>query len=157
MVGYLSDWRYKLEARRSRLDTEITDATAAGREVRAELRRSERRDLDDLSDFIESTAMALEAVDAAKGWHDRAEAATQLLHQLLGKPQVRGWWPEHETAAFEAVESALERLAQLDEIDPEPSTAVFLRALSTELSVACLLYTSPSPRDATLSRMPSSA
>ena len=25
------------------------------------------------------------------------------------------------------------------------------------LSVACLLYTSPSPRDATLSRMPSSA
>ena len=28
---------------------------------------------------------------------------------------------------------------------------------STELTITCLLYTSPSPRDATLSRMPSSA
>ena len=28
---------------------------------------------------------------------------------------------------------------------------------STEVDTACLLYTSPSPRDATLSRMPSSA
>ena len=30
-------------------------------------------------------------------------------------------------------------------------------ALLTLLGVGCLLYTSPSPRDATLSRMPSSA
>ena len=29
--------------------------------------------------------------------------------------------------------------------------------LFDELSISCLLYTSPSPRDATLSRMPSSA
>ena len=29
--------------------------------------------------------------------------------------------------------------------------------LSFEKAIACLLYTSPSPRDATLSRMPSSA
>ena len=29
--------------------------------------------------------------------------------------------------------------------------------LRNELSIVCLLYTSPSPRDATLSRMPSSA
>ena len=29
--------------------------------------------------------------------------------------------------------------------------------LASRMSVSCLLYTSPSPRDATLSRMPSSA
>ena len=35
---------------------------------------------------------------------------------------------------------------------------VFLRdSLFTDLDSTCLLYTSPSPRDATLSRMPSSA
>ena len=33
----------------------------------------------------------------------------------------------------------------------------FLQAGVAELTMACLLYTSPSPRDATLSRMPSSA
>ena len=32
-----------------------------------------------------------------------------------------------------------------------------LRNLGIEISIGCLLYTSPSPRDATLSRMPSSA
>ena len=34
---------------------------------------------------------------------------------------------------------------------------VGLRALLSDLFSVCLLYTSPSPRDATLSRMPSSA
>ena len=33
----------------------------------------------------------------------------------------------------------------------------FIQSLSLSLSLSCLLYTSPSPRDATLSRMPSSA
>ena len=33
----------------------------------------------------------------------------------------------------------------------------FKQQYSEELAHACLLYTSPSPRDATLSRMPSSA
>ena len=38
-----------------------------------------------------------------------------------------------------------------------PNTRVALRNDSYELHKICLLYTSPSPRDATLSRMPSSA
>ena len=41
-----------------------------------------------------------------------------------------------------------------------PATKQFptgLKTLGIVLSVLCLLYTSPSPRDATLSRMPSSA
>ena len=32
-----------------------------------------------------------------------------------------------------------------------------IRAFINDVSIVCLLYTSPSPRDATLSRMPSSA
>ena len=38
------------------------------------------------------------------------------------------------------------------QLDPKPS-----QADPTALPKTCLLYTSPSPRDATLSRMPSSA
>ena len=34
---------------------------------------------------------------------------------------------------------------------------VLAKALTIAQSLSCLLYTSPSPRDATLSRMPSSA
>ena len=46
----------------------------------------------------------------------------------------------------------------VDQIETMPSEADVTDALSVTLSwVSCLLYTSPSPRDATLSRMPSSA
>ena len=38
--------------------------------------------------------------------------------------------------------------------DPEFADATYVEPLTVE---SCLLYTSPSPRDATLSRMPSSA
>ena len=41
--------------------------------------------------------------------------------------------------------------------DGDLAEAVAAFCLSSELCEDCLLYTSPSPRDATLSRMPSSA
>ena len=39
----------------------------------------------------------------------------------------------------------------------EPITSIYLTEEEYNVFVSCLLYTSPSPRDATLSRMPSSA
>ena len=44
-------------------------------------------------------------------------------------------------------------------LSPESSERDYLRdvVLVNRLNASCLLYTSPSPRDATLSRMPSSA
>ena len=41
--------------------------------------------------------------------------------------------------------------------DVAPETRARVKALLAEQHYVCLLYTSPSPRDATLSRMPSSA
>ena len=41
-------------------------------------------------------------------------------------------------------------------LEPQYLSEIFLKEIPTE-SIICLLYTSPSPRDATLSRMPSSA
>ena len=37
------------------------------------------------------------------------------------------------------------------------STRIFVKGLSIQASIGCLLYTSPSPRDQRGSRMPSSA
>ena len=42
-------------------------------------------------------------------------------------------------------------------VSPEGSAQEKFKLLVVELDSHCLLYTSPSPRDATLSRMPSSA
>ena len=45
----------------------------------------------------------------------------------------------------------------LPEASAEASSEPVVSALILEIDATCLLYTSPSPRDATLSRMPSSA
>ena len=49
-------------------------------------------------------------------------------------------------------------IAQIDVMLDEPTDTIFLHSLDADVSsVICLLYTSPSPRDGLLSRMPSSA
>ena len=53
-------------------------------------------------------------------------------------------------------EEATELTAVVDQVLVEEE-ATELTAVVDQVPVDCLLYTSPSPRDATLSRMPSSA
>ena len=62
---------------------------------------------------------------------------------------------EVEVVALDDRVSA-EMLAWADELDLMVQAPADID-LSSTLTGACLLYTSPSPRDATLSRMPSSA
>ena len=59
-------------------------------------------------------------------------------------------------AWFVAVTVAIWFSEAFDRVDRSQAWADRIEALSP-LALACLLYTSPSPRDATLSRMPSSA
>ncbi|MEM7093165.1 MAG: PD-(D/E)XK nuclease family protein [Actinomycetota bacterium] len=136
VVSGVRDWRAKLDAHAQRLAGFHEEAVREGMTPRADSVARTRADALDLRSFIDGLETALAAVGAAKGWTERSAAATELLHGLLGPAHQHGGWPEAEQVAFEAVESALERLAALDEVDPEPSLAVFTRALVAELSVA---------------------
>ena len=136
VVGGLSDWRAKLKVEAHRLDTSIDEAEASGKTNRIEQFNDRRADVDDLALFIDDLADKVQAVESAAGWQARSQATSELLTGLLGAPTVRHWWPEVELAGFEAVESALERLAALETIDPDPTMAVFVRALTSELAVA---------------------
>jgi len=51
-------------------------------------------------------------------------------------------------------EATIDKVLEESKLPDEAKTEVFKKTL---MSITCLLYTSPSPRDATLSRMPSSA
>ena len=68
-------------------------------------------------------------------------------YKSLEKIRVDTSWLEIENSEIE------ECLCQLSHMNTED----YLYFLPAYLTYACLLYTSPSPRDATLSRMPSSA
>ena len=136
VVQELSDWRRKLSSRRNVLRTRLDEV--AGREDTpdwmAERLRRELGDVDALEQFVDGLAEGVRAVESASGWVERSRAALALLHRLLG-PGTHPSWPEAEQDAFERVEDALTRLAALEELEPEPTHQVVLRALRAELDV----------------------
>ena len=133
VIGGLDDWNLKLlrHTRAVRDALESTDDHPG----RGWVRGSERdlADLDALRLFVLSLDQAVSAVTDAPTWSAKADAAHALLHQLLGPGHRHGRWPDDEQEAFERVEDALARLRSLDELEPSPSHAVFVRALAAEL------------------------
>ena len=83
----------------------------------------------------------------------RAKVASEReAHAALAAEADFGGWPTR-WGMFE-VGPKLKALKEWADDDPRNPAAQGERRIK---SIACLLYTSPSPRDATLSRMPSSA
>ena len=136
VVGGLGDWRAKLATHQHRLEQHRLDAVGAGRSGLVVHLDQQLTDLSELASFVATLAGLLDQVERAASWHARAVCALDLLRALLGAAHTHGSWPEDEQVAFERVEAALERLALLDEIEPNPSAPVFLRALSDELAIA---------------------
>ena len=94
-------------------------------------------------------ASALEEADAAKS---AASSATADLES-----QVSALQRELSSADGKISAAAAEVAAAMAEADAAKSQASSAGGELEARVAACLLYTSPSPRDATLSRMPSSA
>jgi RecB family exonuclease len=69
----------------------------------------------------------------AGSWRSLAQWATDLLVRYLGTEAQRDEWPEAERDAFTRVTEGLHGLALLDDVDPEPSVAVFRQAVADVL------------------------
>ena len=72
------------------------------------------------------------------------QIATYIIYQIL----------ENNWADGQRIPSVRELAS---DIEVNPNTVARTYNLLSDEGIICLLYTSPSPRDATLSRMPSSA
>ena len=82
-------------------------------------------------------------------------AAVAFASPVLAEDKVKSWRSFDSLGCMmlrECKEDVVE-LTTWSELGPEYGIA----AEELDAIIACLLYTSPSPRDATLSRMPSSA
>lgn len=132
VVAGLDDWHDKLERHARLIGDELEQPDSSTRRHG----HADRRDLEHLvalRRFVVDLAAAVDQVTDASSWVDRCEASRSLLHHLLGSGGRHRGWPEVEQVAFERIEDALARLAALDVVDPEPTLAVFLRALRAEL------------------------
>ena len=88
----------------------------------------------------------------------------EIAHQRLVEAcDARSWRDDPENPDEPATIQAMQIALNLPKQEPPARTEVLEAAASAVVAVClderagCLLYTSPSPRDATLSRMPSSA
>ena len=138
VVAGLGDWHAKLERFLESTHQQLAELDSALEYAAWRHRTLTDRvhDIPRLLRFIDQVAAGVRAVNAADSWQDKGAAATELLISLLGPEHRHDHWPASEQDAFARVESALARLGALDEVEPSPSAAVFIRALRSELDVS---------------------
>ena len=105
-------------------------------------RRRLRKDADhadSLARFIAGLIADLTPDPLPASWARWREWIGGLLDRYLGDEQQRQDWPDKEQEAAERIESALDRLAELDEIEPNPTPSTLRSSLLAELAA-------PTPR-----------
>jgi RecB family exonuclease len=134
VVEGLDEWRDRLNRfatdARNRAETFETDPDTSSR---AEYQRHVARDAEELLAFVERLARELEKGRTLTSWAPLAAWAQGVLHDVLGGERARTLWPAAEQAAADRVEEILERLGQVDAVDPSSDLGRFTRALDNEL------------------------
>jgi ATP-dependent helicase/nuclease subunit B len=134
VVEGLDEWRDRLNRfatdARHRADTYETDPDTISR---AHYQRDVARDAEELLAFVERLAGELERGRSLTSWAALAAWARGILRDVLGTERARTQWPAGEQAAADRVDEILERLGQVDAVDPSSDLPRFTRALDNEL------------------------
>ena len=133
VVGGLEDWTLRLE----RLATEFeTQRDEEGRsDDRQWLMDRLERDAEQcrrLVAFVTRLDRDLRGISGAGSWSARCRLTNRLIRRYLGSDTARALWPAEELLAFESAAAVVDRLALLDDVEPDASFAGFRRALIAE-------------------------
>ncbi len=101
---------------------------------RADRYRREATYAHEMAEFMTKLVADLDPDGRARTWRGLARWCRQLVSNYLGGETLRTEWPEDERAAALRIDAAIDRLGDLDGIDPNPSVAAFRRALELQLS-----------------------
>ena len=135
VVAGADQWSTRL----GRLVDELeADATLAEKDEeqawRAERFRREAAQARELQAFVDTLVRALEPGGRTGSWAGLASWCRSLVRTFLGGETLRETWPDDERAAGQRIDAAIDRLGDLDGVDPNPSVAAFRRALELQLA-----------------------
>lgn len=128
-------WTSRLGRHADELETEASEL--ADDEDRAEWAERKRRRADEaraLAAFVQKLRTDLSAGAEASSWRRLSRWCRGLIRGYLGGPELRRRWPDEEQRHAREVETAVDRLGELDGIDDQPSADAFRQALRTELA-----------------------
>lgn len=100
----------------------------------AERRRHKAEQARELAAFVERLHDDLAQGRAAPSWRELSRWCRKLIRDYLGGPLTRSRWPDDEQRHARTVETAIDRLGDLDGIDDRPSADAFRQALQAELA-----------------------
>ncbi len=100
---------------------------------RVERRRREADHAESLARFMTRLIGDLSPEPEPATWNDWCGWIKELINAYLGAEEARQLWPESEQEAASKIEEILDRLANLDAINPRPRPATFRHTLVSEL------------------------
>lgn len=128
-------WHRQLNAFAEARRADATRADAEGEEGGG-ARRIQLADAEhcaELLDFLDG--IAAELSDSPSEWASWVRWASALFHRLVGGSAAIEDWPTEDRAAAQAVEAAIERLADLDQLHKACTPSAARAALESELAV----------------------
>lgn len=135
IVAGLHDWDARLTrfAADARAKAETEERAPEPREWLAARLRRNADHAEALRTFVLGLADAHRRHLRDGPWHDLAEGVHTLVRHYLGGDTRRWRWPEEEIEAARRVEAALDRLGNLDAVEPATTLATFRDTLQLEL------------------------
>lgn len=134
VVAGPEQWATRLRRLADELESDAVQAERTEEQGwRAERFRREAEQASDLASFVTGLTDALDPGGRAGTWHGLATWCRQLVRTYVGGETLREGWPPDEQAAAQRIDAAIDRLGDLDGIDPNPSVAAFRRALELQL------------------------
>ena len=88
-----------------------------------------------LKDFVGWLGELTASSEIGRSWSERAHWVRSALEKLLPPENRRSRWPESEIDAAQRIDRTLSRIGVLDEVEPNPTPASFVRAVQLELDV----------------------
>ncbi|MEM9203908.1 MAG: PD-(D/E)XK nuclease family protein, partial [Actinomycetota bacterium] len=135
VVAGLDQWQSRLARYADDLDADAAQAERDDEnEWRAERLRRDATSARELSAFVVALDAALRPGGHGATWSGLARWCRSLVRTYLGGETLRGDWPVEEQAAGQRIDAAIDRLGDLDGIDPDPSPIAFRRALELQLA-----------------------
>lgn len=135
VIAGADQWATRLARLVEELDGDADQAEQNDDESwRAERYRREAIHARELGAFVATLVEDLDPGGRRASWSGLASWCRRLVRTYLGGETLRTNWPLDEQAAAQRIDAAIDRLGDLDGIDPNPSVAAFRRALELQLA-----------------------